>query len=268
MEAISVLSVFLTEGGPITLVIFAVFIGGAAIAIERMIAVVSATREPPRRLATEALAMIDRNNVTGALELCRGSRTIAGATLAEVLDEAASNPSALTEQRLLERTEHSLALQTMPVSKRIDLLSTIANAATLLGLLGTVLALRQTLVPGPTAAAGAAGAAAASALLGAGIARALQSTALGIVAALPLLVAQSLLRSRIETALGEAREAADSIASVLVKRARAEEAARSVLAREKSRHVRARDPEVAPAMQPAAAASAAAAPPRATVVVR
>ncbi len=257
MNPISTLTVFLTEGGPVTYVISATFLVGAVLAVERAIAVVSATRQRPHHLVAETMGMIDRNNVTGALELCRGSGTIAGASLAEVLAESVAPSGPIVEERLRERGEHALSLRAMLASKRIDLLSTVANTATMLGLLGTVVALADVLGPSGGGAAapaiGAAGGALSASLLNAGIARALSTTALGIVAAIPLLLAQSFLRSRIEEAVCDARAASESLASVLVKRSRAEEAARAVLAREKGRFTRERAHELpsAPAAAPA-----------------
>lgn len=233
------LSVLLTEGGPVAYLILAVFAGGAALAVERAIAVLAATRARPQRLAADVLALIERHDVTGACELCRNGRSIASATLAGVLSEVLAPSGPIVEERLRERADHALSLRAMPAARRLDLLSTIANTATLLGLFGTVVGLRDALAPG---AGGAAGGAAA---LNAGIARALQATALGIVAAIPLLLAQSYLRARVEDAVGEARATAEGLIVLLVKRARAEEAARAVLAREKGRYARAADADAA-----------------------
>lgn len=263
MNPFGSLSVFLTEGGPIVTVILAVFAVGAALAAERAVAVVSATRARPHRLVAEAMGMIDRNNVTSALELCRGSQSIASAPLAEIVSEVVAPSGPVAHERLRERADHALSLRTLPLAKRIDLLSTAANTVTLLGLLGTVIGLRHAFAPGGSVAAGAG-----TALVGAGIARALQATALGIVAAIPLLLAQSFLRSRIEDAVADARAAAESLIVVLVKRARAEEAVRAALARERGRAARApvRPPAAAP--EPAAAAADAAPERTSAVVVR
>lgn len=246
MNPISFLSVFLTEGGPVALVMAGVFLAGAAVAVERFLVVHAATKTRPQRLVAESLELIDRHDVTSAHELCRGTHGLAAAPLSEVLGEVLTPSGPIIEERLRERADHALSLSAVPVSKRIDLLSTIANTTTLLGLLGTVLGLRDAFGPG-AAAAGAA--VAGAALPSAGISHALQATAFGIVAAIPLLLAQSYFRSRIEDGVGDARAAAENLIVVLVKRTRAEESARAVLAKERGRYVREAEPATAAASE-------------------
>lgn len=91
--------------------------------------------------------------------------------------------------------EHGIQLAVAKAQEKIaawtPFLSTVANVATLLGLLGTIMGLVQSFE-----AVGAANAQTRSALLAAGISTAMNATMLGLAVAIPCMVAYSFLVSR------------------------------------------------------------------------
>lgn len=237
MAPVSSIAAVLSDGGAILLPIAALFVAGAAIAVERALAISAAGRSEPRGLVQEAVARIERGGASSALDLCRGLSAVVPATLVRVLGEAASVDGPVRSDRLRERAEETISLRAIHLSRRLDLLSTAANVSTLFGLLATVLGLREALGAG---AAG--GALAASGAIGAGVSRALVATGCGIAAAIPLLVAQSYLRGRIEALVADARAASDEVIDALVKEWRSGEGARRAIAGGRERRIRGRRP--------------------------
>lgn len=212
MNPLLAISAFLAEGGPVMYLIGVVFVAGVGLAVERVFALHSATRSRNPNLVPEMLAKIDRDEVRGAFELCRSASGVLAGTLAEVLGTAAAPSGPLRIERLRERAEQALTLRLAALEERTDLLATGANTTTMLGLLGTVVGLMQAFGPGAQVG------------FTSTVSSSLHATAFGIVAALPLLLAQSYLRSRIDSAAGEARGAAEQLIVALARRARAEQA--------------------------------------------
>ena len=221
MALLSTFSGLVAEGGVFLVLIVALFLGGAVVALERLLAIRSASCVEPRALSAETIARVERDGATGALELCRGLPGVVPTTLARILAEAASGDRPVPIERLRERAENAIALSGIRLSKRLDLLATAGNMATLVGLLATVFGLRAAL--GPQIAQGVLPVASA---VGAGVARALVATGFGIAAAIPLLLAQSYLRGCVDSVLGEARAASEDVIDTVVKAGRAEEATR------------------------------------------
>jgi biopolymer transport protein ExbB/TolQ len=223
-----------SEGGPILLPIAALFLAGVAIAVERALAIAAAGRGVPRGLVHEAVARIEHGGAASASDLCRGLPALVPSTLARVLREAATTDGPLGADRLRERSEESISLGAIRLSRRLDLLSTAANVSTLAGLLVTVLGLRGAL------GAGLSGGAGASAVMGAGVSQALVATGFGIAAAIPLLLAQTYLRGRIDALVSDARAASSEVIDALVKERRVGEAAKRAMAEGRARRLRER----------------------------
>jgi len=92
----------------------------------------------------------------------------------------------------VERAMESSMMDTLPiVEKRTHYLATLANVATLLGLLGTIMGLIHAF-----SAVGDASAAEKAALLSFSISEALNCTAFGLLVAIPLMLIHSMLQSR------------------------------------------------------------------------
>jgi biopolymer transport protein ExbB len=230
MALLSTFSGLLAEGGVFLVLIVALFAGGAIVALERLLAIRSASRVGPRGLVAETVARVERDGAPGALELCRGLPGVVPSTLTKILTEATSGDRPVPIERIRERAENTIALQGICLSKRLDLLATAGNMATLVGLLATVIGLREAIGPRITE-----GVLPVTSALGAGVSRALIATGFGIAAAIPLLLAQSYLRGCVDSVLSEARAASEDVIDTLVKAWRAEEAARRAAARGRER---------------------------------
>lgn len=106
----------------------------------------------------------------------------------------AHQPEAILEHGL----EIAVAEATRKIQARTPLLATVANVATLLGLVGTIIGLIQAFE-----LLGAAGAQERSALLSKGVGTAMNATLLGLAVAVPSLVAYGFLTNRANALLAE-----------------------------------------------------------------
>lgn len=113
--------------------------------------------------------------------------------------------------------EHGLQIAVAEVAAKIQartqFLSTIANVATLLGLLGTIMGLVQSFD-----AVGNANAQERAALLAAGISTAMNATMLGLAVAIPCMIAYSFLVNRTNRLIGEIDLAAIKMLDLLKQR--------------------------------------------------
>jgi biopolymer transport protein ExbB len=131
------------------------------------------------------MAMADK--IGDAIALCERYRT---KPVVQVVKEGlmrADQPEALIEHGL----QLAVGEATEKVQARTSFLATIANVATLLGLLGTIMGLVQSFE-----AVGAAQAQERSAMLAAGISTAMNATMLGLGVAIPCMIAFSFLMNR------------------------------------------------------------------------
>lgn len=151
--------------------------------------------------------------------------------MADKIDEAMSlceyfedKPTAQVVKQALVRAhqpesliEHGLQVMVSEVSEKIQLrtgfLATIANVATLLGLLGTILGLIQSFE-----AVGSANAQQRAALLAAGISTAMNATMLGLSVAIPCMIAYSFLMNRSNRLIAEMERSAVRILELLKER--------------------------------------------------
>lgn len=121
----------------------------------------------------------------------------------------AHQPEALIEHGL----QLAVGSATQTVQKRTSYLATIANVATLLGLLGTIAGLIHSFE-----AVGHADAQQKSALLAAGISTAMNATMLGLGVAIPCMVAFSFLMNRSNRLVAEIDESAIRVMDILKQR--------------------------------------------------
>ena len=110
-------------------------------------------------------------------------------------------------EKEVERAMEDQMLAALPdVQKRVELMSLLANIATLLGLLGTIFGLIAAF-----SSVGAASAAERQSALASGISQAMYTTAFGISVAVPLLIFHHLLSKRSERILIEVEGGASSL---------------------------------------------------------
>jgi biopolymer transport protein ExbB/TolQ len=187
MELFDSIIRFFQEGGMFMYPILFIFAGGVAIAIERWI-YLSMVTGSNKRTWKQVLPMLNNGDFKQAMETVNRSKTAMGIMLAYGLARART---ARRRDDVEVAMEEGLMEAIPRMEKRTHYLSTLANIATLLGLLGTIIGLIQAF----TAVSNANPAEKAD-LLSASISVAMITTAFGLMAAIPLLLVYALLQSK------------------------------------------------------------------------
>lgn len=187
MELYDTVVRFFQEGGAFMYPIAVVFAFGIAISIERYVYLSGVSRA--NRNAWNALAdMLSRRDYPAALEFTRESNAALGKILGYGLERSRSS----AQRNDIETAMEEGLVEVMPrLEKRTHYLAILANVATLLGLLGTIIGLIQAF----TAVASANPAEKAD-MLSASISVAMNTTAFGLIAAIPLLLIHALLQTK------------------------------------------------------------------------
>ncbi len=167
---------------------------GAAVSMERLLYLfLRAAINGPVFVAAIQRHVLD-GDLDAAIRLCNAE---AGAVLPRVL-KAGLIRADRPDQEIRDALEEG-ALEVYPlINRRLSYLPTVANVATLLGLLGTIQGLIESFQ-----AVGEADAAARSAALAHGIAVSMNATFAGLVIAVPVLVVHALVASRANAILDE-----------------------------------------------------------------
>ena len=178
---------FFQDGGFFMYPISVVLVIGLIIAIERYSYLTFAKRS--NRVVFEKLyQMMKSKDFAGALKFARSSDSAMGRMLGAGLTR-------LSRKQTRDEVEYAMEeglLETLPrLEKRTQYLATLANISTLLGLLGTIIGL----IAAFTAVASADPAEKAS-LLSQSISVAMNTTAFGLMAAIPLLLIHSVLQAK------------------------------------------------------------------------
>lgn len=178
---------FFQTGGPFMYPIALVLAIGLAIAIERY-AFLSAQTLRNRRDFDALLPLLKQNRLREVANLTNKSRSAISRIAADGLQRVNS-----TRRRSdIESAMEEGLLEILPsIERRTPYLATFANIATLLGLLGTIIGL----IAAFTAVANADPAEKAT-LLSQSISIAMNTTAFGLMVAIPLLLVHSLLQSK------------------------------------------------------------------------
>ena len=187
MDVFNAIVKFFQEGGVFMYPIMLVFALGAAIALERYM-YLSLAKRTNRTTWDKLTPLVKANNYDQAMALASRSKAEVGKILAYGL-------SRLRKTRHRDDIEIAMEEGLMEViprlEKRTHYLATFANIATLLGLLGTIIGLIQAF----TAVANANPADKAD-LLSASISVAMNTTAFGLMAAIPLLLMYAVLQTK------------------------------------------------------------------------
>lgn len=192
---------FMQEGGTFMYIILAVFVFGLAIAIERMI-FLSAVKHKNKAIWKKILPLLKEGNFKEAEEITLTSKSDIGRILAYGMDQSSQGKRHDDVELAMEEG----LMEVLPkLEKRTPYLSTFANIATLLGLLGTIMGL----ISAFTAVANVDPSEKAN-LLSASISVAMNTTAFGLMAAIPLLLSFSFLQTK-------TTEIVDSLEMVSVK---------------------------------------------------
>lgn len=188
MNQLSTIATFYKEGGIFMHAVLVIAVVIVAIVLERAIVISRAASVNGRRLTDDLVRSVSRGDLAGAHGLtARSSSPVARVAQAMLHNE-------VSDEESLQATADNAATLCLPdLTKRLPHLGVLANSATLIGLLGTITGL-ITAISG----VGVADAAQRSAYLSAGISEALHTTAFGLIVAIPTLMIQGWLNSRVE----------------------------------------------------------------------
>lgn len=183
------------EGGIFMWIILAIWFVGVAVAVERVLRLYRYDIDG-NKLFSEIHNNLLKNDLQGAIQLCSNTQSV----LALVLKSGLKKIHGTYEQ-----IEHSLDTATLEVipqlEKRLTYLGLIANVSTLLGLLGTI----QGLIESFSAVASADPSEKAK-LLALGISKAMNTTALGLISAISIMVVHTVLSNKTEKMIGDIDE--------------------------------------------------------------
>lgn len=187
MNTYSTIVSFFQDGGIFMYPIAIVFAIGFAVAVERYI-YLSSTAVSNQMLWKKVTPFIKAGKFSEAASLTAKSKAAIGSILSYGLDRTRTS----TRRDDIEKAMEESLMEVMPrLEQRTNYLATFANVATLLGLLGTIIGLIQAF----TAVAGA-NAADKAELLSASISVAMNTTAFGLIVAIPLLLVHTHLQSK------------------------------------------------------------------------
>ena len=201
---------FFKNGGAFMYIILAIGLWGIAIVVERFIVIYFINRIDSKGFTNQIVHLVRENKIDKAITLCDRSKAALPKIVRAGLEEADLPP---------EDIQNAIELRAMTVlpklEKRTGYLSMTANVATLLGLLGTIWGLIQSFQ-----AVAHADASQKAALLTGGIALALNTTAFGLIVAIPIMFFYSILLEKTNEAIDEINENVGIIFHALARRTR------------------------------------------------
>lgn len=202
------LASFFRDGGMFMYFILAVFVIGMAIIIERGYILIHKYNINGRILWAKISKLILAGEMDRVQKLCSSS----DAPLLKILNAGVSAADA--SDREIQNAIDEVSLEVIPlITKRVAYLSTLANVATLLGLLGTIQGLVQAF-----SAVGSAEPSQKAALLAGGISVALYTTAFGLIVAIPILVMYTIFQVKAHKITDEIDEFSVKLINLLDRR--------------------------------------------------
>jgi len=178
---------FFQTGGPFMYPILIVLALGVAIAIERFL-YITRTHSRTNKVWGQLVPMLKANDYERAMKMTEQQRT----PLALMLNYGFARLGSTRRRDDIEAAMEEGMMEVMPeLEQRTHYLATFANIATLLGLLGTIIGLIQAFT-----AVAAADPAEKADLLSASISVAMNTTAFGLVAAIPMILLHSYLQTK------------------------------------------------------------------------
>jgi biopolymer transport protein ExbB/TolQ len=187
MDMYTTLVSFFQDGGPFMYPIAIVLGVGFAIALERFLYLMNQMRVN-RRDYDKILPLLKQRRQRELAEVTRKS----GSAMARIIADGMNRRSSSRRRSDIEYAMEEGLLEILPnIERRTPYLATFANIATLLGLLGTIIGL----IAAFTAVANADPAEKAT-LLSQSISIAMNTTAFGLMVAIPLLLVHSMLQSK------------------------------------------------------------------------
>lgn len=211
MDMYSKIVEFFQAGGLFMYPIVLVLALGLAIAVERYV-YLSAARATNQRLWKKVMPLIMEGRYQQAAEVAGQSKSALSRILRYGLDRADGSRRRDDVEVAMEEG----LMETVPrLEKRTHYLATFANIATLLGLLGTIIGLIQAF----TAVANANPAEKAD-MLSASISVAMNTTAFGLIAAIPLLLIYTVLQTKTTELVDSLEMASVKFLNILTERSK------------------------------------------------
>jgi biopolymer transport protein ExbB/TolQ len=187
MEPYEVIIQFFQSGGPFMYPIAAVLVLGLAIATERWL-VLGTARIANRRAFDAAMAKLRERDYQSVIAAGKDSRV----PMSRIVAAGIARFAGSRRRDDIESAMEEGVMEALPrLEKRTAYLATLANVATLLGLLGTIVGL----IAAFTAVASAEPTEKAS-MLSSSISVAMNTTAFGLISAIPLLLLHAVLQTR------------------------------------------------------------------------
>lgn len=204
---------FFDQGGVFMYPIVIVFGLGAAIAIERWLYLTRVTASN-KAVWNKVMPHLRTGNIAGALQVTSKSK----AAVAQIMTYGLNRVRSARRREDVEQAMEESLMEVMPrLEKRTHYLATFANIATLLGLLGTIIGL----ISAFTAVANANPAEKAD-LLSGSISVAMNTTAFGLIVAIPLLLVHTLLQTKTTEIVDSLEMASVKFLNSVMERATAE----------------------------------------------
>jgi len=179
---------FFQEGGPFMYPIAAVLALGLAITLERSVYLSGVRRRNRAAFEKGILPLLQKRDYSRAMKAASNSDSAIASIMSAGIGRLLSN----SRREDIEYAMEEGLMEVLPrLEKRTQYLATLANIATLLGLLGTIIGL----ISAFTAVAAADPSQKAS-LLSGSISVAMNTTAFGLMSAIPLLMFHAVLQTR------------------------------------------------------------------------
>tara|TARA_Y100000768_G_scaffold388989_1_gene389775 strand:+ start:9208 stop:9831 length:624 start_codon:yes stop_codon:yes gene_type:complete len=203
---------FFLDGGIFMWIILIVWLTGIGLCIYKFLQLkkndISGTK-----LFDKIKGLVLQNNVEEAISVCSNSKAVLPQILRSGLKRANEDRQLVEDALTTSIMEH-----TPKISYHLSYISLIANTSTLLGLLGTIQGLIVSF-----AAVGTADAGGKAAALAEGIAKAMNTTAFGLISAITIMVLHTFLSNKAVKINDKVDEAAGKLLDLLsVKRRKAE----------------------------------------------
>lgn len=178
---------FFVQGGAFMWVILLVLGAAAAVVLERLLFYYRSCLADSAALAAGVAGAIERNDLDGAEALAQGKSPLHGLLRALVKRYRAG----LSYKEIRQGVDEAAVRELPRFTERLNYLSLFANTATLLGLLGTIFGLITSF-----SSLSVAEASQKAALLAQGISVAMNTTAFGLIVAVPCMAAHTVLSNK------------------------------------------------------------------------
>ena len=213
MDTYTTMVKFFQEGGLFMYPIAIVLALGLSIAIERWV-YLTLTTAKNKAVWNAVTPHLKAGNLAGAVQVTSKS----GAAIGQIMTYGLNRVRSARRREDVEQAMEESLMEVMPrLEKRTHYLATFANIATLLGLLGTIVGL----ISAFTAVASANPAEKAD-LLSASISVAMNTTAFGLIVAIPLLLVHKLLQTKTTEIIDSLEMASVKFLNTITERAAAD----------------------------------------------